>query len=172
MADQGLGPDSDAPEPAGAGPGPARHRQVDSDAESSRGVDCAPARHRRHFDPRERPIRGHDDSHSTGETLPMRTMSRVLLVLIVLLAWTAARNEAAGRERRRTARPGRRVARAAAIHQRRVRLGQGPEFMYVFSQGGTMTESSNYDASPPCHRHTGSGGRSGPRSSRPSTSSM
>jgi len=26
--------------------------------------------------------------------------------------------------------------------------------MYVFSQGGTMTESSNYDASRPCHRHT------------------
>jgi hypothetical protein len=23
------------------------------------------------------------------------------------------------------------------------------EFMYVFNQGGTMTESSNYDASPP-----------------------
>ena len=46
------------------------------------------------------------------------------------------------------------------------------EFMYAFNQGGTMTESSNYDASPPVPPPTGFGGRSATGRSRPSTSSM
>ena len=36
------------------------------------------------------------------------------------------------------------------------------EFMYVFNLGGTLTESSNYDAAPPVPRPTASGGRSAP----------
>jgi hypothetical protein len=37
------------------------------------------------------------------------------------------------------------------------------EFMYVFNAGGTMTESSNYDASPPGPPAYGARRRTGPR---------
>ena len=80
----------------------------------------------------------------------MRTMSRVLPVLIVLLG-------VAGRSQ-----PKLLAASDAAppdlVGEWRARLQftsgafasiKDLEFMYVFSQGGTMTESSNYDASPP-----------------------
>ena len=80
----------------------------------------------------------------------MRTMSRVLLVLIVLL----------GVDGRSQPKP---LAASDAgpldlVGEWRAQLQftsgafasvKDLEFMYVFSQGGTMTESSNYDASPP-----------------------
>src|SRR5713101_6199191 len=61
----------------------------------------------------------------------------------------------------------------------RVQFRAGPfaavkdlEFMYVFNAGGTMTESSNYDASPPVPPPTVCGERSIQGSSRPSTHFM
>src|SRR5262249_23137588 len=38
----------------------------------------------------------------------------------------------------------------------------GLEFMYVFNQGGTLTESSNFDASPPVPPAYGAWQRTGP----------
>jgi hypothetical protein len=40
---------------------------------------------------------------------------------------------------------------------------QGLEFMYVFNFGGSMTESSNYDAAPPVQPAYGAWRKSGPR---------
>jgi hypothetical protein len=80
----------------------------------------------------------------------MRTTSRVLLALIVLL----------GVDGRSQPKPLAASAYPAAdlVGEWRAQLQfttgafasiKDLEFMYVFSQGGTMTESSNYDASPP-----------------------
>ena len=80
----------------------------------------------------------------------MRTMSRVLLALIVLL----------GVDGRSQPKP---LAASDAspldlVGEWRAQLQftsgafapvKDLEFMYAFNQGGTMTESSNYDASPP-----------------------
>ena len=80
----------------------------------------------------------------------MRTMSRLLLVLIVLL----------GVDGHSQPRP-LAASETAAVDlvgewRAQLQFSSGAfasikdlEFMYVFSQGGTMTESSNYDASPP-----------------------
>jgi hypothetical protein len=80
----------------------------------------------------------------------MRTMSRVLLTLIVLL----------GVDGRPQPRP-LAASETAAVDlvgewRAQLQFGSGAfasikdlEFMYVFNLGGTMTESSNYDASPP-----------------------
>ena len=104
----------------------------------------------------------------------MRMMSRVLLILIGLLGVD-------GRMQPKPRWPASDTAALDLVGEWRAHLQftsgafapvKDLEFMYVFNQGGTMTESSNYDAFRRCHRHTGSGGRSGPRSSRPSTSSM
>jgi hypothetical protein len=74
----------------------------------------------------------------------MRTMSRMLLVPIVLLG-------GAGLAASHTAAPD-----LAGEWRAQLQFTTGAfapikdlEFMYVFNQGGTMTESSNYDASPP-----------------------
>ena len=80
----------------------------------------------------------------------MRTTSRVLLALIVLL----------GVDGRSQPKPLAASAYPAAdlVGEWRAQLQfttgafasiKDLEFMYVFSQGGTMTESSNYDAAPP-----------------------
>jgi hypothetical protein len=80
----------------------------------------------------------------------MRTTSRVLLALIVLL----------GVDGRSQPTPLAASANPAVdlVGEWRAQLQfstgafatiKDLEFMYVFSQGGTMTESSNYDASPP-----------------------
>ena len=75
----------------------------------------------------------------------MRTMSRMLLVPIVLLGGVAlaASHEASPTD-------------LAGEWRAQLQFSSGAfapikdlEFMYVFNQGGTMTESSNYDASPP-----------------------
>jgi hypothetical protein len=74
----------------------------------------------------------------------MRTTSRMLLVLMVLLGVVglAARDIAA--------------QDLTGEWRAKLQFSSGAfapikdlEFMYVFNQGGTMTESSNYDASPP-----------------------
>ena len=80
----------------------------------------------------------------------MRTMSRVLLALMVLLGVD-------GRSQP-TPLAASRYSAADLVGEWRAQLQfttgafatiKDLEFMYVFSQGGTMTESSNYDASPP-----------------------
>jgi hypothetical protein len=74
----------------------------------------------------------------------MRTMSRMLLVPIVLLGGV-------GLAASHTASPD-----LGGEWRAQLQFTTGAfapikdlEFMYVFNQGGTMTESSNYDASPP-----------------------
>jgi hypothetical protein len=74
----------------------------------------------------------------------MRTTSRMLLVLIVLLG-------VVGLAASDTAAPD-----LAGEWRAQLQFSSGAfapikdlEFMYVFNQGGTLTESSNYDASPP-----------------------
>jgi hypothetical protein len=74
----------------------------------------------------------------------MRTMPRMLLVPIVLLGGV-------GLAASHTASPD-----LAGEWRAQLQFTTGAfapikdlEFMYVFNQGGTMTESSNYDASPP-----------------------
>ena len=74
----------------------------------------------------------------------MRTKSRMLLVPIVLLGGV-------GLAASHTASPD-----LAGEWRAQLQFTTGAfapikdlEFMYVFNQGGTMTESSNYDASPP-----------------------
>src|ERR671938_650241 len=80
----------------------------------------------------------------------MRTMPPVLLALVALL----------GPAPHPQAKPAAAIGPAAVdlAGQWRARLQftsgafapiKDLEFMYVFNQGGTMTESSNYDASPP-----------------------
>lgn len=80
----------------------------------------------------------------------MRTMSRVVLALIVLL----------GVDGRSQPMPlgASEMASVDLVGEWRAQLQfssgafatiKDLEFMYVFNQGGTMTESSNYDASPP-----------------------
>ena len=80
----------------------------------------------------------------------MRTMSRVLLAVTVLLGLdghsqpkplAASDNPAADLVGEWRAQLQFTTGAFASI--------KDLEFMYVFSQGGTMTESSNYDASPP-----------------------
>jgi hypothetical protein len=80
----------------------------------------------------------------------MLTISRVLLVLVVLL----------GMDGRSDPKP-LAASDTAAVDlvgewRAQLQFSSGAfasikdlEFMYVFNQGGTMTESSNYDASPP-----------------------
>ena len=80
----------------------------------------------------------------------MRTTSTVLLAQIVLLG-------VAGRPQPNPpAASGIAAAELAGEWRARLQFTSGGfasikdlEFMYVFNQGGTMTESSNYDASPP-----------------------
>jgi hypothetical protein len=80
----------------------------------------------------------------------MRTISRVLLTLILLL----------GVDVRAQPRPlaASETAAVDLVGEWRAQLQftsgafaavKGLEFMYVFNSGGTMTESSNYDAAPP-----------------------
>ena len=80
----------------------------------------------------------------------MRTMSRVSLVLIVLLA-VVGRSQPAPLAASYAASPG-----LTGEWRAQLQFSSGAfasikdlEFMYSFNQGGTMTESSNYDASPP-----------------------
>ena len=80
----------------------------------------------------------------------MRMMSRVLLVLMVVLA-------VAGRSQSQPlAASGTAAVDLAGEWRAQLQFSSGAfasikdlEFMYAFNQGGTMTESSNYDASPP-----------------------
>src|SRR6266850_5140732 len=80
----------------------------------------------------------------------MRTISSLVLVPIALLA-------VAGRPRPTTL-PASEQASSDLVGEWRAQLQftsgafapvKDLEFMYVFNQGGTLTESSNYDASPP-----------------------
>lgn len=80
----------------------------------------------------------------------MRTISRVLLVVIVLLG-VAGRSQPEPLAASETAAPD-----LAGEWRAQLQFSTGAfasikdlEFMYVFNPGGTMTESSNYDASPP-----------------------
>ena len=80
----------------------------------------------------------------------MRTMSRVLLTLTVLLG-VAGRSPPEPLAASDTASPD-----LVGEWRAQLQFTSGAfasikdlEFMYVFNQGGTMTESSNYDASPP-----------------------
>jgi hypothetical protein len=80
----------------------------------------------------------------------MAKMSRVLLIPIILLGLNC-RSQPAPAVSRDTA-----AAGLVGEWRARLRFTSGAfapiedlEFMYVFNQGGTMTESSNYDASPP-----------------------
>lgn len=80
----------------------------------------------------------------------MRTIPRLLLVLVALLgvaAWLQPKGPAA----KETAEP-----ELLGEWRAQLQFSSGAfapikdlEFMYVFNQGGTMTESSNYDAAPP-----------------------
>ena len=80
----------------------------------------------------------------------MRTMSRVLLGLTVLLG-VDGRSQPAPLAASETA-----AIDLVGEWRAQLQFTSGAfasikdlEFMYVFNQGGTMTESSNYDASPP-----------------------
>src|SRR6476660_538478 len=80
----------------------------------------------------------------------MRTMSRVSLVLIVLLG-VVGRSQPKPLAASAAAPPD-----LAGEWRAQLQFSSGAfasikdlEFMYAFNQGGTMTESSNYDASPP-----------------------
>src|SRR5256885_9180726 len=76
----------------------------------------------------------------------MRTTSRLLLILMVLLGAAAWLRPAASNP----------ADDLAGEWRAQLQFSSGAfasikdlEFMYSFNQGGTMTESSNYDASPP-----------------------
>jgi hypothetical protein len=80
----------------------------------------------------------------------MGELSRVLLIPVILLGLNCRSQPAPAGSRDTVA--------ADLVGQWRARLQftsgafapiEDLEFMYVFNQGGTMTESSNYDASPP-----------------------
>ena len=80
----------------------------------------------------------------------MRTMSRVSLVLLVLLG-VVGRSQPAPLAASYVASPD-----LMGEWRAQLQFSSGAfasikdlEFMYSFNQGGTMTESSNYDASPP-----------------------
>jgi len=80
----------------------------------------------------------------------MRTTSTVLLAPILLLG-AAGRPQPNPPAASRTA-----AAELAGEWRAQLQFSSGAfasikdlEFMYVFNQGGTLTESSNYDASPP-----------------------
>jgi hypothetical protein len=80
----------------------------------------------------------------------MRAMSRVLLIPTILLA-LGCRSQPAPAASSDTA-----ATDIVGEWRAQLRFTSGAfapikdlEFMYVFNQGGTMTESSNYDASPP-----------------------
>src|SRR6476660_1278974 len=80
----------------------------------------------------------------------MRTMSRVSLVLIVLLG-VVGRSQPAPLAASDVTSPD-----LMGEWRAQLQFSSGAfasikdlEFMYSFNQGGTMTESSNYDASPP-----------------------
>jgi hypothetical protein len=80
----------------------------------------------------------------------MRIMSRVLFLLIVLLG-VAGRSQPTPLAASYIAAPD-----LVGAWRAKLQFSSGAfasikdlEFMYVFNQGGTMTESSNYDASPP-----------------------
>lgn len=94
----------------------------------------------------------------------MRTMSRVSLVLIVLLG-LAGRSQPKPLDASNAA-----PANLVGEWRAQLQFSSGAfasvkdlEFMYVFSQGGTMTESSNYDASPPVPPAYGIWRKVGPR---------
>jgi hypothetical protein len=85
----------------------------------------------------------------------MRTISRVFLVLLILLGvdgrWQPSSLAASGMAASAMAAPD-----LVGEWRAKLQFTSGAfapikdlEFMYVFNQGGTMTESSNYDASPP-----------------------
>ena len=80
----------------------------------------------------------------------MPKMSRALLLPMVLLA-LGCRSQPVAEAPRDTA-----AAGLVGAWRAKLQFTSGTfaavkdlEFMYVFNQGGTMTESSNYDASPP-----------------------
>ena len=88
----------------------------------------------------------------------MRITSRMLLVLIVVLGMAAlAASDSAAQD-------------LVGEWRSKLQFKSGAfaaikdlEFMYVFNQGGTMTESSNYDASPPVPPAYGIWRKVGPR---------
>ena len=81
----------------------------------------------------------------------MRTISRMLLLVLLVLLGVAGRCD-----RRRWPRATPAALDLAGEWRAQLQFTSGAfapikdlEFMYAFNQGGTMTESSNYDASPP-----------------------
>jgi hypothetical protein len=81
----------------------------------------------------------------------MRTMSRVLPVLMVVLLGVDCRSQPKPQAATNTS-----AVDLVGEWRAQLQFTTGAfasikdlEFMYVFNQGGTMTESSNYDASPP-----------------------
>src|SRR5262249_10929589 len=147
-----LGPGTDDAEPAGAGCGPARRRQVDPEPQVVTFTVPLP----------ERTCLGGS---------PMRTTSRQLLLLLALVAACTQRPPQATQQAGQPA-----PASAAADPdlngewRARLQFSSGAfasikdlEFMYSFNQGGTMTESSNYDGNPPVPPAYGIWRRTGPK---------
>jgi hypothetical protein len=94
----------------------------------------------------------------------MRQMPRALLVPLILLG-LSCRSQPAPAASRSTA-----AVDLAGEWRAKLQFTSGAfaaikdlEFMYVFNQGGTMTESSNYDASPPVPPAYGIWRRVGPK---------
>jgi hypothetical protein len=99
----------------------------------------------------------------------MRTLSPVSLVLIALLIWGCQpQTPPAGAGAADTTDAG--TTDLVGEWRAKLQFTSGAfapikdlEFMYVFNQGGTMTESSNYDASPPVPPAYGIWRKVGPR---------
>jgi hypothetical protein len=98
----------------------------------------------------------------TGKRRPVRTLSRVSFVLLAVLGSCrgSSRPLAAGDE------PARDLTGQWRATLQFTSGAFAPikdlEFMYVFNQGGTLTESSNYDATPPVPPAYGIWRKSGP----------
>jgi hypothetical protein len=101
------------------------------------------------------PAKNHN---SVGEVLPMRTTSRLLLLLLAAVAACTQRPPQATQQSSQPVGDDSAAAGTDLAGEWRAQLQfssgafvsmKDLEFMYSFNQGGTMTESSNYDASPP-----------------------
>ena len=94
----------------------------------------------------------------------MRPLHAALFALVALAGCSSTHLFGGGGEKTRPA-----VADLTGAWHSSVKFSSGPfvgmnglEFMYVFNQGGTLTESSNFDAAPPVPPAYGTWLRTGP----------